>query len=163
MASIGATAAVMLIVPSRLGFALRAMRDNEESAQNLGVNLFRTKLTAFVISAFIAGLVGAAHANRLGHIEPYSIFSASWTIGIVNIVIIGGIGTIVGPVVGAVFVALMSEYLADYASLHLVIEGLLLILIIRFMPYGIWGFVQRLPRWIAGTSAGRRATDPEKV
>ncbi len=155
----GATVALMLIVPSKLGFGLRAMRDNEESAQNLGVNLFRTKLSAFVISAAIAGLVGAVHANRLGAIEPYSIFNAAWTIGVVNIVIIGGIGTITGPIVGALFVAFMSEALADYSNLHLIVEGVLLILVIRFMPNGLWGFVQTFGRWLGRALAPRAASD----
>jgi len=133
----------MYITRSKLGIGLRAIRDNESSAQNLGVDIFRTKLTAFLISAFIAGLVGAVHASRLGAIEPYSIFGAAWTIGVVNIVIIGGMGTIFGPIVGAVFVTILAELTADFPGVHLLIEGAILILIIRFMPYGVWGYVLR--------------------
>ena len=139
----GSTALLMYITRSKLGIGLRAIRDNESSAQNLGVDIFRTKLTAFLISAFIAGLVGAVHASRLGAIEPYSIFGAAWTIGVVNIVIIGGMGTICGPIVGAIFITVLAELLADFPGVHLLIEGAILILIIRFMPYGVWGFVLR--------------------
>jgi branched-chain amino acid transport system permease protein len=145
----GSTAVLLLIMRTKLGLGLRAIRDNENSARNMGVNVFATKLVAFLVCAFIAGLVGAVHAGRLGTIEPYSIFGAAWTIGIVNIVIIGGIGTIVGPIIGAMFTIALSEAFADLPSLHLIIEGVILILVIRFAPLGIWGYgliaAQRAP------------------
>lgn len=140
------TALVLLILRSKLGVGLRAIRDNEDSARNMGVDIFRTKLTVFVLSAFLAGLVGAVHAGRLGAIEPYSIFGSSWSISTINIVIIGGLGTVLGPVVGALFNSVSSELLADFSNLHLVIEGLLVILIIRFLPGGLVGLF-RFPRW----------------
>lgn len=156
----GSTALLMYITRSKLGIGLRAIRDNENSAQNLGVDIFRTKLTAFLISAFIAGLVGAVHASRLGAIEPYSIFGVAWTIGVVNIVIIGGMGTIFGPIVGAIFVTILAELLADFPGVHLLIEGAILILIIRFMPYGVWGYVLRLVSRISPLGAGQRRAGP---
>ena len=156
----GSTALLMYISRSKLGIGLRAIRDNESSAQNLGVDIFRTKLTAFLISAFIAGLVGAVHATRLGHIEPYSIFGAAWTIGVVNIVIIGGMGTIFGPIVGAIFVTILAELTADFPGVHLLIEGAILILIIRFMPYGVWGYVLRLVGRNSPLSAWRARARP---
>src|SRR5260370_256673 len=71
----GATGTLALILHTKLGIGLRAIRDNEDAAQNMGVNTFRVKLYAFAISAFIAGLTGGIHAAYLGTIEPYSIFS----------------------------------------------------------------------------------------
>ena len=144
--AVGSTALLMYILRSKLGVGLRAIRDNEDGAQNLGVDIFRTKLAALMISAFIAGLVGAVHAGRLGAIEPYSIFGAAWTIGVVNIVIIGGMGTIFGPIIGAIFVTLLTEAMADFSGIHLIIEGVILILVIRYMPYGLWGFALKILR-----------------
>ena len=144
--AVGSTALLMYILRSKLGVGLRAIRDNEDGAQNLGVDIFRTKLAALMISAFIAGLVGAVHAGRLGAIEPYSIFGAAWTIGVVNIVIIGGMGTIFGPIIGAIFITLLTEAMADFSGIHLIIEGVILILVIRYMPYGLWGFALKILR-----------------
>jgi branched-chain amino acid transport system permease protein len=135
----GATGVIALILHTKLGIGLRAIRDNEDAAQNMGVNTFRVKLYAFSISAFIAGLAGGIHAVYLGTIEPYSIFSVNWTITAANIVIIGGMGTLFGPVIGAVFSTILSESLKDYENIHLIITGLILILVIRFLPAGIWG------------------------
>ncbi len=137
----GATAIIALILRSKLGIGLRAIRDSEDAAQNMGVNTFRVKLYAFAISAFIAGLTGGIHAMYLGTIEPYSIFSVNWTITAVNIVIIGGIGTLFGPIIGAIFSMILSEALKDYQSIHLIVTGVILILVIRFLPAGIWGQV----------------------
>ena len=134
-----ATGVIALILRTKLGIGLRAIRDNEDAAQNMGVNTFRVKLYAFAISAFIAGLAGGIHAVYLGTIEPYSIFSINWTLIAVNTVIIGGIGTLFGPIVGALFSTFLSEALKDYENVHLIVTGVILILVIRFLPAGIWG------------------------
>ncbi|MBW1801848.1 MAG: branched-chain amino acid ABC transporter permease [Deltaproteobacteria bacterium] len=135
----GTTVLLSCVLRTKLGLGLRAIRDNEDSAMNMGVNTFRTKLYAFLISAFIAGLTGGIHATKMSTIEPYSIFSAAWTFAAINIVIIGGMGTVSGPILGAVFITYLSDYLAEYHTFHLVITGIILILIIRFLPAGIWG------------------------
>ena len=138
----GATILVVLILRTKLGMGLRAIGNNEKSAQNMGVNTFRTKLSIFLISAFITGVVGGIHATQMGSIEPYSIFNAMWTLSTANTVIIGGIGTVVGPIFGSIFVIFLGELLADYHTFHLAITGVLLILIIRFIPAGIWGEIR---------------------
>jgi len=138
----GSTALLVVILRTKLGVGLRAIRDNEEVAQNMGVNTFRTKLYAFMLSAFITGLTGGVHAARLGVIEPYSIFSAVRTISTVNTVIIGGMGTVFGPILGAVFITLLSEGLAEFYTFHLMITGLIFILVIRFVPSGMWGRIR---------------------
>lgn len=144
----GATGTLALILHTKLGVGLRAIRDNEDAAQNMGVNTFRVKLYAFVISAFIAGLTGGVHAAYLGTIEPYSIFSLAWTIAAVNIVIIGGVGTLAGPLIGAIFITILSQSLANYQAVQLIITGVILILVIRFLPSGIWGSLRpRLVMW----------------
>ena len=84
------------------------------------------------------------HAVYLGTIEPYSAFSIDWTTTAINIVIIGGIGTLIGPIIGVLFVTLLAEGLADYQMIHLIITGLIMILVIRFLPAGIWGQLRRV-------------------
>jgi branched-chain amino acid transport system permease protein len=142
----GATLLVVLILRTKLGMSLRAIGNNEKSAQNMGINTFRTKLSIFLIAAFITGVVGGIHATQMGSIEPYSIFNAMWTLSTANTVIIGGIGTVVGPILGSIFVIFLGELLADYHTFHLAITGVLLILIIRFIPSGIWGEIRK-SRW----------------
>ena len=156
------TLAVYLITQSQLGLGLRAIRDNEQSAQNMGVHVFRTKLIAFALSAAATGLVGAVHGARLSTIEPYSIFGVSWTITMVNMAIIGGMGSVMGPIIGATFITLLEDRLSNYYQYHLIITGVVLIFVIRYMPAGIWGWVKhdaapwlmrRLPR---SDTAGER-------
>jgi branched-chain amino acid transport system permease protein len=140
----GATAIIALILRTKLGVGLRAIRDNEDAAQNMGVNTFRVKLYAFALSAFIAGVTGGVQAAYLGTIEPYSIFSITWTITAVNLVIIGGMGTLLGPIVGAVVVTELQDRLSSYPNAHLIITGIILIVFIRFVPAGIVGQLARL-------------------
>jgi branched-chain amino acid transport system ATP-binding protein len=139
-----AIAGTALIVRGRIGLGLMAIRDDEDVAERVGVATFRTKLISFVLSAFVIGVIGGIQAQKLGHIEPYGSFSLNWTIDAVNAVIVGGIATIVGPVVGAAIVVELSERLADHPETHLMIIGALLIVIIRFAPAGVWGTARRL-------------------
>jgi branched-chain amino acid transport system permease protein len=108
------------------------------------------------MAAFITGVVGGVHATQMGSIEPYSIFNTMWTLSTANTVIIGGIGTVLGPVLGAIFVIFLGELLADYHTFHLAITGVLLIVIIRFIPAGIWGEMRKfiLTRRPAGRMSG---------
>ena len=99
---------------------------------------------------FITGVIGGVHAAYLGTIEPYSIFDITWTTTAVNIAIIGGIGTLMGPIVGAIFMVFLSENLADYQTAQLIITGVILILVIRFLPLGIWGTLREwVNKWVA--------------
>ena len=149
----GASLLVVVILKTKLGMGLRALGNNENSAQNMGVNTFRTKLYVFLLSAFITGVAGGIHASRMGSIEPYSIFNAMWTLSTANTVIIGGIGTVIGPILGSIFVIVLGELLADYQTFHLAITGALLILIIRFIPAGIWGEIRSI-KWMRRIAEG---------
>jgi ABC-type branched-subunit amino acid transport system ATPase component/ABC-type branched-subunit amino acid transport system permease subunit len=150
--------ATAIVVRGRLGLGLMAVRDDEDVAERVGVATFRTKLVSFVLSAFVMGLIGGIQAQKLGHIEPYGSFSLNWTINAVNAAIIGGIGTILGPVVGAAVIVELSERLANYPETHLAIIGALLILIIRFAPAGVWGSAVLLwRRFVPLEVAGRRS------
>ncbi len=145
------TVLVVAVLRTRLGLSLRAVRDNEDAAQQMGLSTFATKLWAFLLSAFVMGVVGGMQANWQGKIEPYGAFSLNWTVDVVTIAIIGGMGTVVGPLLGAVLVIYLGEWLADYPEIHVAITGAILIAVIRFAPYGVWGAVLQL-----AASAGRR-------
>jgi len=133
------TVVVAAVLRTQLGAGLQAVRDDEDVAQEMGVNTFTTKLFAFATSGFFMGLVGAVQAFRLGRIEPYGAFSLSWTINTVNSTIIGGLGTLFGPVIGALTSVQLSERLASHPEVQVALTGALLIVVIRFAPRGIWG------------------------
>lgn len=151
-----ATLILMVTLRTRLGLSLRSVRDDEDTARQMGLRTFRTKLWAFTISAFVMGIAGGLQADKLGKIEPYGAFSLTWTVDIVTIVIIGGMGTVVGPLLGAAFVIVLGEKLADHPETHVAVTGAILILVIRFAPYGLWGAVLLLVRRLRGRSG--RAT-----
>jgi branched-chain amino acid transport system permease protein len=137
------------ITGSRLSILLRAVRDDEDAAQQMGVRPFRIKLLAFLIASFLMGLGGALQGLKLGAVEPYGTFGMQWTVNVLSIVIIGGQGLRAGPLVGAVFVVALGELLADYPAIHLLLTGLILILVIRFAPKGLMGLGQTwVNRWL---------------
>ena len=150
--ALASVAIVFVVLRTRLGLSLRALRDDEDTAQEMGVSTFRTKLWVWVVSSFLIGMVGALQAVRLGTVEPYGAFSLTWTIDIVSTTIVGGIGTIVGPVIGAAFTSWLGEALSGYPEIHVAITGVIVIVIIRFAPAGIWGIGTSL----YGRFAGRR-------
>jgi len=138
-----ATGVVLLVLRTRLAIALRAVRDNEDVARQMGLYSFRTKLFAFTLAAFLMGVTGGLQAGKLSAIEPYGSFGLQWTVDIVTVVLIGGIGTTGGPLLGAVFTVLLAEALNSQPELHLIITGAILIVLIRFAPQGLWGVLQR--------------------
>lgn len=142
-AGAGATLLVWLVLRSRLGTALTAIRDSEEAAASLGVRVTRAKLIAYLISAAGCGLAGAVIYLNLLRVQPSTAFSVNWTVLMIFVVLIGGIGTIEGPLIGALIVFGMQEWLADYGSLYLILLGVLAIVVTIKLPDGIWG-------WIAG-------------
>jgi ABC-type branched-subunit amino acid transport system ATPase component/ABC-type branched-subunit amino acid transport system permease subunit len=141
-----ATAVVAWLVRSRLGLGLKAIRDDEDVAERVGVLTFRTKLTAFVIASFVMGIVGGIQAQWTGYVEPAGSFALDWTVETVNAAIIGGVGTIVGPLAGSAISVGISQRLANYPTMHLIILGVLLIIVIRLAPNGLWGAACQLAR-----------------
>lgn len=130
---------VLLVLRSRLAYRLQAVRDDEDVASQLGVRTFSTKLWAFALSGALIAIVGSIQAINQGIVQPNGAFGMGWTIDIVSVAIIGGIGTKVGPWVGAVFIVLLGEVLLKFPEIHMAIVGIVLVLVIRFMPNGIWG------------------------
>lgn len=137
------TLLITVYTRSRLSIALRAVRDDEAAAAQIGVRPFRTKLAAFATASALMGVAGALQGLHLGTIEPYGTFGLQWSIDAVTIVVVGGMGLRAGAIVGAFLVVALAELLADYPELHVAINGLLLILVIRFAPQGLTGLALR--------------------
>lgn len=138
-----ATLVITLATATRFSILLRAVRDDEDAAHQIGVRPFRIKLIAFMVASALMGMAGALQALKLGTVEPYGTFGIQWTVNVLSVVIIGGQGLRLGPVIGAIFVVTLSELLADYPALHLALTGAILILVIRFAPLGLVGLMQR--------------------
>lgn len=139
-----AVAVSMQVRRSKFGLALIAIREDEEAASDLGVNPFRTKLLAHALAAALTGAAGGIYAQYAAFIHPQGVFAFGIGVAILLMPIIGGIGTIWGPVIGGVVYGLIHEELvASFPQLHLLIYGSLLILIVLFEPGGIVGLLDR--------------------
>lgn len=129
---------------SRLGYALAAVRADPEAAETLGVNTTIAKTQALFISAFILGCAGSIYALHYLFISPDSVFGFSTAIALVIMPIIGGIGTVSGPLIGAVIYTAIREQLeANFQNLDLLAFGLLLMAIVLYEPKGLLGAYQR--------------------
>jgi branched-chain amino acid transport system permease protein len=138
----GALFVVYRILRSRIGLGLMAMRDNEAVSESMGVEIFRSKLFCFLTAAFITGTTaGVLYVFQI-FIQPYKAFAIDWTVVLVFIVVIGGIGTIEGPIIGALIYVLLSQWLAEYGHISLLILGVIAIAIILVAPRGIIGTLQ---------------------
>jgi branched-chain amino acid transport system permease protein len=128
---------------SRLGFYLRAVREDEDGAMALGVNPARAKLTAFMISAAFTALGGSLYAIFLQAFEPDNLLILPFSIQIALLAIIGGRGTIYGPLVGAVILGLAGEqFRSVLQEANLLVYGVLIVIVILFLPKGIVGALQ---------------------
>lgn len=131
------------IVNSMIGKAFLAIRGNEELAESLGINALWTKLQSFLISVFFAGLAGGLYASYIGFLSP-EISDYHVTFEILIYCLIGGVGTMAGPLVGAFMLTIISELLHGLAFPRLVIYGFLLVIIIIFLRGGIMGGINLL-------------------
>ena len=132
--------AAILIRHSKWGYYLFAIREDQEAAESLGVNLLGYKLAALLASAFFTALGGSFYAFYVGFIDPASTLTVERSVEIVLFAIIGGIGTVFGPAVGAVAITLLSEGLRLwFLSAHFLLYGILVVAVILFMPEGIIG------------------------
>jgi branched-chain amino acid transport system permease protein len=139
---VGTLAAVYFILRSRRGLALGAIRDHEAAAAGLGVDIYRIKLAVYVATAAMTGMIGALIYLQKARISPDAAFSVlDWTAYVIFITVIGGIGTMEGPIVGAIIFYLMQRYLADFGASYLILLGTLGILVMLFAPKGLWGLV----------------------
>lgn len=134
---------VYVLLRTKTGLGLTAMRDDTDAASSVGVNIFKSKLLVYVIAALFCSLAGAIFFINKGTIYPDSGFDIGWTVAVVFIVIVGGIGTVAGPMVGAVIYVILDEFLAHYAGWSNIILGAIAILVIIFLPDGIMGTLQK--------------------
>jgi len=133
-----AVIAVAWLAGSRLGLGLQAIREDEEAAESTGVGVLRLKLLALVLSTALAGLAGGAFAYYHISYYPSHPFGPHWTFDAVLVTFIGGVGTLHGPILGAVFYVLLKEYLAiRWVDFHLLIFGVLFIAIVLLLPGGL--------------------------
>ena len=143
---------VRIIEVSKVGRFIVAIREDEEAAQALGVNTFKYNMIAIAISAFMTSLAGAFYANYIFYLHPNSLFGMSLSIELILRPIVGGLGTLFGPVIGSIILTPLSEISRAYFAkgglegLHLILYGVLTILVVLFMPKGIVVYVQRLLR-----------------
>jgi branched-chain amino acid transport system permease protein len=134
------------LLRSRIGLALTAIRDSEVASASLGIGIGRIKYAVYVAVAGMTAMVGTVIALQKIRVSPEAAFSVNdYTAFVIFIVVIGGIGTIEGPIIGTLVYFLLREFLADLGSLYLMILGLLAIVIMLVAPRGIWGYVAQ--RW----------------
>src|SRR5262249_12859325 len=132
---------------SRIGLGWLALREDEEAARASGVDLLRHKLTAVSISSLFAGLTGATFALHQASFYAQFAFDPSWTFDALLITFIGGVGTVLGPLIGAAFYIVVREQLAvSFTQFHHIIFGLLFIVVVLLLPGGLIDLWQRLRR-----------------
>jgi branched-chain amino acid transport system permease protein len=143
---IGALALVYGLLRSRIGLALTAIRDSEVASSSLGVNIGRIKYGVYVTTAAMTAMVGALIALQKIRVSPNAAFSVNdYTAIVIFIVVIGGIGTIEGPIIGTIVYFLLREFFADLGAVYLMILGVIAIAMMLVAPKGIWGYVAQ--RW----------------
>ncbi len=138
---VGGVAITYLLLRRRLGLALTAIRDSETAAGSLGVNAGRTKLTVYVLAALWCGLTGAVIYLNLLRLQPDATFSVNWTAFMIFAVVIGGVGSVEGPIIGAVVFTVLQQTLSSHGAWYLVILGLVAIVVTIWARRGLWGLV----------------------
>lgn len=139
--AVAAIGFVVLLLRSRIGLALTALRDSELASESLGIDIWRTKLLVYVGVAGLTSMTGAFIFLQKLRVSPDAAFSVNdWTAYVIFIAVIGGIGTIEGPIVGTVIFFLLRETLADLGTTYLMILGAVAILVMLRAPRGLWGW-----------------------
>lgn len=138
----GTILGIWLLLRSRRGLALAAVRDNRVAAQAVGVDAGAMNWVVFVSAAFVTGLAGGLIYMQKARISPDAAFGVlDWTAYVIFIVVIGGIGTIEGPILGVLVFFLLQSLLADFGAWYLLALGLIGIAVMLFAPRGLWGLL----------------------
>lgn len=135
--------AVILVARSKLGLALTAVRDEPVAAATSGVNVVSAKRIVFVIAGGAAGAAGALIALSTLNVQPSAVYGVQWSAYMIFIVVIGGVGSIEGPLIGAFIFWVLQVWLADFGELYLIGLGVLGVVMVLFAPSGIWGLLTR--------------------
>jgi branched-chain amino acid transport system permease protein len=142
---VAALAAVYTFLRSRYGLGLMAIRDSEPGSEALGIDVFRTKLGVYLGVAFGTGMTGALIYLNLLRISPDAAFSINWTAYTIFIVVIGGIGSLEGPLIGTALFFVTRELLSDFGAWYMILLGALAVGVMLVYPRGLWGLVT--DRW----------------
>lgn len=158
------TVIVYLISRSRLGFNLIAIRENEDAAQSLGVRTFKNKMIAITLSGGLTAFAGTFYAQYLLFVKPETVFASDISVSILMPAIVGGVGTVAGPIVGSFIVTplgeLTSQMFSNLAGTNLIAYGvIIIIIIILFMPEGVVG---RYHDWVNRRKKGNKETQEQK-
>jgi branched-chain amino acid transport system permease protein len=158
------TATAARLSHGAFGYALRSLKEDEDAARSIGVRVTRVKLTTFVVSAALTALGGALYATYLLSIDPPSVLSFDLSVQMALMAVIGGVGTLAGPLLGALAVVTTSHLLrgwlgGHYGALHLLIYGALLIVFMLFLPAGLVGLLRSLRRRLGSPRRGRVAPE----
>jgi branched-chain amino acid transport system permease protein len=147
-----ATSIVWTVERRRFGIYLTAIRDDETASEALGVDTLRYKVLAMMLSSFLTGLAGAFYAYRYSSLQPNAVFGIPLSVEIVIRPIVGGAGTVMGPVLGSFILSPLAEISRTYfaqagwTGAHLIVYGLLLIAVVLFLPQGAYPALRRLVR-----------------
>ncbi len=138
---------VFLLLRSQLGFALTAMRDSEIAAESQGIDVRRTRLAIYAIASGVTGVAGALYFLSALRISPDAAFGMSWIPLLFFTVVIGGIGTVEGPIVGTLLYFAMRQTFSGFGTWYLIALGVLSIAVMLLAPTGLWGLFQRATQW----------------
>ncbi len=140
--------AIFVLLRSRHGLALTAIRDNELAAESNGIGVTRLKFVVYVVTAFGTGMIGALIFLMKLRISPDTAFSVNdWTAFVILITVIGGIGRIEGPIIGTIIFFVLRQTLADLGSLYLLMMGGIAIVVMLLAPRGLWGLIPERFGW----------------
>ena len=138
--ALGAMAATAVMSRMRMGAYLLAIREDIDSAEAIGINTVQARVAALSLSAFFAGVAGGFYAMYFRYVDPDAVFSIALSVEMVFIAVVGGLTTVVGPLIGAVVLVTFGETFRQVLLVgHLILYGIAMMLAIRYMPEGIWG------------------------
>ena len=137
-------AIITRIVNSPMGMSLRAIKYSQDASESLGINISGTKVMIYMIGAFMAGAVGAFYAHYINILTPTSVIGTSLMTQFVAMCLLGGLGTIVGPIVGAFTIEIVLELLRKVSDYRMIVYALLIIITIIFLREGIWGSLKEI-------------------
>ena len=133
--------AAYLLLRSRLGLDLTAIRDNEIGARSVGVRITRAKRIVYLVAAAGAGAAGSLLIISQLNVQAASIFNVQWSAYMIFVVLIGGVGSIEGPIIGTVIFFFLQQWLADRGAWYLIIVGSIAVVMAMWLPRGLWGLV----------------------
>ena len=150
------------LLNSRTGRAILAIRESDIAAEAMGINVVNYKIVAFMVSAFIAGIAGALYSHEMRYISPEP-FSQAESSTILAMMVIGGIGSILGAILGGIALTILPEVLRFMGDFRLVVYGAAVVAIIIFAPSGLGGLLERVDDFLCGRIKKKLATENEDV